>query len=368
MHHGRLAQLDGLRALAVLAVIYHHHGLVRWPSRIPTPGGIGVHLFFVVSGFLITKILLNARRQVEARGGSCWAAWRGFYARRALRIFPAYYVLLIGMTWLASPMVRDLFWWHAGYLSNYYIASHSAWIGAATHFWSLAVEEQFYLCWPLLVLFLPLSTLPRLFGATLVVGMASRCALMLVTGNAITAQVPLLSCVDSLGMGALLAWRWTVRSEPVSARVLWTGVALAFILAVTPRSLVNMVLMNFACGLIFVWLVDRAARGRLCAWLALRPLVYIGTISYGVYLVHNFTPHIVGRLMSVMDLGTAFPSRLGGLRFAAVTAGSIGLAALSWHGLEKPINDLKRFFPYVPAEKTRFAKWTSRSASPRYSA
>ena len=143
---GRIRRFDGLRALAVLAVIQHHFG-IKAVNDVLAPGGPAVQLFFVLSGYLITGILLDAREQAD-RG----AALTTFYIRRALRIFPAYYVALT----LAASLnvnVYDAWPWHAAYLSNVRIALDGKWPGPVSHFWSLSVEEQFYLLWPMIVLF-----------------------------------------------------------------------------------------------------------------------------------------------------------------------------------------------------------------------
>ena len=146
-------QLDGLRAVAVLAVAWSH-----WerPYQFGIPFGAGVHLFYVLSGFLITGILLEVRQQHQ-RG----AALRTFYIRRALRIFPAFYLTLAFAWWAEVPPLRETLAWHATYLSNAQIVLTETWPGAISHFWSLAVEEQFYLLWPWLIVFVPERLLLR---------------------------------------------------------------------------------------------------------------------------------------------------------------------------------------------------------------
>ena len=128
--------LDGLRAVAVLAVAWSH-----WAPRhqFGIPFGTGVHLFFVLSGYLITRILLRIRT-ADSRA----AGLRAFYIRRALRIFPAYY-LWVAFAVATLPSVAATWPWHVGYLSNLLIYRQHEWAGPVSHWWSLAVEEQFYL-------------------------------------------------------------------------------------------------------------------------------------------------------------------------------------------------------------------------------
>jgi len=141
-----LGGLDGLRALAVSLVVFSHYG----PSLVP--GAYGVVLFFVLSGFLITRLLLREQR---LSGG---ISLKRFYARRSLRIFPAFYVYWFGVVGLLLVTGRAVPWDHAwsafAYLSNYYNALHGDPNTGFSHTWSLAAEEQFYLLWPLGLIFL----------------------------------------------------------------------------------------------------------------------------------------------------------------------------------------------------------------------
>ncbi len=158
----RIRALDGLRALAVLAVVLEHFGPVHL-AELVHPGRLGVRLFFVLSGFLITGILLEAR----AAGGpaATGSILRAFFVRRALRLLPLFYVVL-AISCVFSPSVREGWLWHATYQTNHYIAILGGWPTAFAHAWSLAVEEQFYLVWPWIILLLPLRALgPAMAGA-----------------------------------------------------------------------------------------------------------------------------------------------------------------------------------------------------------
>jgi peptidoglycan/LPS O-acetylase OafA/YrhL len=151
----KMPQLDALRAFAVLSVLAVHFVShpPRWLEVVPW-AACGVQLFFVLSGFLITGILLDSRNEVEAGASRFWML-RQFYTRRFLRIFPLYYaVVLVG--WLIKlPGFTETLGWNLSYLTNFYILQKGAWIEVASHLWTLSVEEQFYLVWPWVVLFLP---------------------------------------------------------------------------------------------------------------------------------------------------------------------------------------------------------------------
>src|SRR4051812_31238154 len=112
-----LPQLDGLRAVAILCVLFQH-----FYSEALVLGSLGVKLFFALSGFLITGILLKSKYAVESGASSPGDSLRRFYARRFLRIMPLFYLVLVVSALLNLPGVRESFWWHASYLSNVYFA------------------------------------------------------------------------------------------------------------------------------------------------------------------------------------------------------------------------------------------------------
>src|SRR5262249_27065480 len=198
---GHMVQLDGLRAIAVLLVLFEH--------TCPTPplrtGRVGVLLFYVLSGFLITGILLQARARA-AGVAPLRGVLAAFYARRCLRIFPLFYFVLLAALLLRIPPLPDHLASLLSYTSNFDTAAQGKWLQQPFGpFWSLAVEEQFYLLWPALVLFAPLRWLLPCMAAMLAVGPLSRLAVVCVTDNNVSFQVVTTSCLDSLGAGSLLA-------------------------------------------------------------------------------------------------------------------------------------------------------------------
>lgn len=355
---GRFRQLDGLRGFAVLAVLVSH----TMPAVRPVlnPGVFGVRLFFVLSGFLITGILLRARAQVTAGQESARHVFFAFYVRRFLRIFPLYYAVLLGAALLDLPHVRETFFWNLTYLSNYFIAARGEWPGQpVNHLWSLAVEEQFYLAWPAVVLFTPRRWLLPLLLTVIALGPLCRVVLIVLTRNYIPTQLVTFSCMDSLGTGALLAFLYQAGSRAEQARR-WLGrlsLAVGLFLYVGLRTLilngrgftVQTILEYSAHTMISAWLVDRAVDGFGVvggAILEFRPLVYLGGISYGVYVFHDFVPPLTDWLEQRLHLGLALPAD-GLARFFVVSGLTCMLAALSWHAFEKPLNDLKDRFRYV---------------------
>ena len=180
-----MPHLDGLRALAVGAVLMEHFW-APWAieSRVPL-GAIGVRLFFVLSGFLITAILLNAKARVEAGTRSTRSEMARFYARRALRLFPIFYLTIAVAAFAGIQIVRDSLWWHLFYTSNLFLAVKASWSGPIAHFWSLAVEEQFYFIWPAVVLLCPRKWLIRIATCGIAAAVVFDLALIELGANAV---------------------------------------------------------------------------------------------------------------------------------------------------------------------------------------
>jgi peptidoglycan/LPS O-acetylase OafA/YrhL len=344
---GYLRQLDGLRALSVAAVAWSHWRAYWFRDSSVPWAEFGVETFFVISGFLITGILLDNRSE-----SSKPLVLRQFYARRFLRIFPLFYAtLLIGLVLRADSMGQT-WYWHAGYLSNFYFYLWG-WCGQLSHFWSLAVEEQFYLFWPLLMIFLPKRfLLPAILAG---IGFApvfetAMDSLYPWHSVQVSASVLMPSCMDALGMGALLAYgiRNKFRMQRLAWMLLLAGIA-GYALchhfdAFKPAG-------RLAEDCVLGWLVYSAAagfRGPFGWFLGCPPMNYLGKISYGLYVIHNFAVSICTFL--IFRFGSPdWVVRLYNIpvvRILAFTGVTVGLAAYSWHRFEKPINNLKRKFPY----------------------
>jgi len=358
-----MVQLDGLRAVAAgLVVLYHFWRPIREYVHV---GAIGVRVFFVLSGFLITGILLRSRALRDEGETTAGVSLRRFYIRRILRIFPLYYFAL-AIAWFGRVSgAREGIVWHAAYLSNVHFflvnaVRHGEWGGHVGHFWSLAVEEQFYLVWPWVILFARRQWLPGIALGLAAFGSIFRFVVFSLTGNDLT-PILLLGCVDSLALGAYLAM--TVAPEfashrlvrPIGAAALWSGVLLfcAYLAAEHTDDfwVFRDVSFDLAMALVGVWIEARAAegmRGPAGRVLELAPLRYLGTISYGIYVYHNMLPDLLPRIARRVghpDLLAALGDQtLPYLIFYSVA--SIAVAAASWHLYEGPINRLKARFEY----------------------
>jgi peptidoglycan/LPS O-acetylase OafA/YrhL len=332
-------QLDGLRALAVLGVAWSH-----WAPhhQFGLPFAFGVHLFFVLSGYLITGILLGIRDSDDRAHGI-----RMFYVRRVLRIVPVYYVTVALAALAAVPLVRESWPWHVAYLSNVFTFLRAEWPGAIGPWWSLSVEEQFYLAWPCLIVFAPRRALRPLILAAIVIAPVFR-GWIVASGHPFGVLLT-PGALDALGVGALLALAKLSRGTSAGTRLRTdvigaTGAAIVLTTALGRGRIEGQAVLQVVATALFGWLVWRASSGMsgaLGRLLNLRPVRYLGRISYGFYLIHNFAWGIVAA--SGVDM-LALPSTI---RLGALFVTTLAIAATSWHAMEKPLNDLKRWFPYV---------------------
>ncbi|MEO0649085.1 MAG: acyltransferase [Planctomycetota bacterium] len=344
-----LPALDGLRGIAVLLVLMAHlpvHQGPRWLGWIGLhlqPGYMGVDLFFVLSGFLITRILLFD----QARG---WPL-RYFLARRCLRIFPIFY-LTVGVMALLRPG-PDLPW-VATYLSNFYYAEHGL-SGPLAHTWSLSVEEHYYLVWPALVYWLS-PRVARRVALFLLVPAAALCAVWIVREYPLLearAMVQVLTPTRmlSLAAGSIIAWHeLRLRARPGWAAlgalfVGGSGYALVHQSAVRPDFFPwfpALWLVGFAAlssGLVVLGIVTSGKRNPLALVLSAGPLPVVGKISYGLYLYH--LPIFVGLGVYGMQAKLEPPSLE---RCALAVALALGLSAASYRLVERPILRLQRRF------------------------
>lgn len=338
-----LPQLDSVRALAVLLVLWTH-----WLPTWHTPGSRGVWIFFVLSGFLITRILLKSRCETKAENGH---ALYTFYVRRFLRIFPLYYFVLF-LAFFGSALFRADWPWYVTYLQNFKIIMAGKTPVFGTHLWSLAVEEQFYVFWPLIALFAPRAVLLPVISTAIVVAVGIRFVLYNLGWSEFQIFIFTPSNLDTLGFGALLAYFATYQKQQVVSlrRIALIGafVALgieAFVRAAWGRASSTW-LLPLPMGLFSVWMVSAAAdgvRGLAGRIMSLPPLIYIGRISYGIYVYHFFVPEALAPLLERFHL-TGDGVALVAVRFVIYFGVTMIVASLSWFLMEKPINSLKDRF------------------------
>jgi peptidoglycan/LPS O-acetylase OafA/YrhL len=353
-----MPQLDALRTIAVLLVIVshwfsHQHFLNRYTSN----GILGVTLFFVLSGFLITGILLKNKNSID-QGGSVKSAYKTFYIRRSLRIFPIYYLLLVILIILNIPVVYEGFNWHLLYLSNFYFWIKGEFAGNLSHFWSLAVEEQFYLFWPTVIFFVPRKKLVATFFLCIIGSTLFRIFLFSPPNHMGRFLMP--ASLDSFCIGALLAYgqqyskhwyQWLLNK----AAVLITAVAGLYIAYSVLHPKLDFpsndyfflsfyfLLISVLFGLVIMKCSVGIRNKFLAPVLNNKVLIFLGKISYGLYLYHNFIPYFynikVPEVLSPVSIYIAQFARLLVL---------VGVSSLSWYLIERPLLKLKERFSYKP--------------------
>jgi peptidoglycan/LPS O-acetylase OafA/YrhL len=342
---GYQPQFDGLRALAVLTVMVDHFSADV--PNFPLPdwihlGTTGVRLFLVLSGYFITASLRRVRDRMEANGLSAGGAIRAFYWRRFLRISPAYLVFAAIALILNLGTIRHNWAWVFTGTVNWLIAWNNQWPPAISHLWSICVQEQFYLLWPLLILLFPRRWVLHGIISVALIGVVFRISCVIFSVPMIARWVLPFGSLDSLGAGAALGWcRGRLRpsrSGWLVAIICLSMLAVAAIWRNGDPTRSRSVLVEPLEASAFVILVARTATGfgGSSARLLTNPgLVFAGRISYGLYIYHILVAMVFNRwLPSPMRFLIAIPS----LRLVVFGMATLLVAALSWWFLEQPIN------------------------------
>jgi len=362
----RRGQIDSLRILAVVWVLFDHFCLTAGSGPM---GRLSVRLFLLISGYLITHILLRSRDAVEHEQAPLRRVLANFYVRRALRIAPAYY-LLIFLTWQwGGEDFQHSMPWHLTFQSSLLYAKTQSWGPPyqLAHLWTLSVQEQFYLLWPAIVLLVRRGALGMWVAALAATGPIYHVIMVMLGLDHMAGAYTLLpSSATALCVGAgaaMLERRAGVPLWFANGRPYWlVGAAAAFaavILAGLSHRLHYLVLE-------FVWLVPLAGlllsaskgiEGPVGRVLDQRWLQYLGRISLGVYLYQNLAYAAAKWLLDQAGVTTAN----GPAVFLATTAFSLVFALASWKLLEQPVNGFKRLFPYPwhrrPAARPAPAAW-----------
>jgi peptidoglycan/LPS O-acetylase OafA/YrhL len=341
------SQLDSLRLIAFL-VVFVRHSLLDYADL----GFGGVRLFFAISGFVITRVLL------QGESTSIRNNLKTFYARRVLRIFPLYYLVITGL--LIFQKLPYAAWFYT-YLANLKIYSLAQWHSPLTFpLWTLCVEEQFYMLFPPLLLLTPKAERGYVIGILIVATMTCRLLLsaigpdrsydVLVISSGqfilwgclaciIDTKVPsktlngtFVFFVGVVLLSLIYGWDWFSIPSPILEAFWRHNIRDAY-----HHCTFTALAISFACIVFGLW---RTENRLLLKIFKLPPLVYLGRISYGLYMFH----------VLVLSLITwIFGDQCPWGRAIAGLAITIGISALSWHFFESPILKLKRFFPYEEA-------------------
>ena len=363
---GHVDELDGLRAVAITLVMFHHFAYspdssmaVRAIGLVTGAGWIGVDLFFVLSGFLITGICLD-------HGGSGF--FRAFYARRALRILPIYAVVLgvIMVFSFAAGHALPGVAWLSTFTTNILLSRTGdcrAVPQAARHLWSLAVEEQFYLVWPFVVAALSTRRAALVAAAAVPAAIVFRAMLVWSGSSLLSAYLLTPARMDSLAIGALLAFanrnpaiwdafgRRLERLQRVPLRHWVVGLMIVCLVVATssdgaepyspPMQIAGFSLIAALAGLTLAVTLSADYGTALRHALRYPAARAVGRYSYAMYLIH------VPINVALRDAGLGPRGVIQVLAFVAgASAVTYVLAATSWRVVEYPALRLKRHFPY----------------------
>ena len=335
-------------------------------------GDYGVRLFFVLSGFLITSTLLAHREHMSACGVRWQVVARNFYIRRSLRLFPVYYLallaglILVELLHVTTIDSRSDWYFHFGYLTNILVFLRGEWLGVFSPYWSLAVEEQFYLLWFWIVLYVKPARLAGVIGLVILSAPLFR-LLTYLAGKTLHADVLLPACTDTLASGALLAvvvrgqggehsasiLQWMRRNSSI---LCWGIMVCALLLmacsfAADKNSIVRRLMVNILSAVIFSYVVFRCyegATGPIGRLLTNPMLIAVGKISYGIYVYHMLVlllckEWLIPSALSMLQLDLPIALRRAVDTIVPVFF-TLALANMSWVYFEAPILRLKRRF------------------------
>jgi peptidoglycan/LPS O-acetylase OafA/YrhL len=338
--------LNGIRAIAIFLVIIAHrfpenHFLKSFPIGI-----YGVDVFFVLSGFLISRGLFFELKLNDSNFKANVQIIKNFFFKRCLRIFPVYYTLLLFL-FLTKGIIgnnfRENILWYVFYGANYLNYFQNKWFGALAHFWSLSVEEQFYIFFPILLIFIFRKRILLLLSIFIIVGTLYP---FFISGNS---SILTLSCINAFGIGGLLAYIEIYKKDLISnfykCALFLSIPILVLIILHNLHSEIPFFSERLAISIIAVFIIT------LCL---LKPnsflvskilnnkfLNFIGMISYGIYLYHNIVPKYWNFVLVKLNINVDY--QFSYFEFFLQTSFIIVLSYFSWILLEKPILNLKKY-------------------------
>lgn len=341
----RIKGFDGLRAIAFIFVFISHK-IDFNKGTYESLGGNGVMIFFALSGLLITRILARTQVAVEAGETTRLAGLRRFYLRRTARIFPIYYAT-VGVMLIASLFVR--FEGFEGgaplaillYATNIYVFMTGHWVGHFGHFWTLAIEEQFYLLFAPILLFTPSTAAGRICAAFVVAGLVTLVGLQLAGASVLTIDLNSVTGFGYLALGGLAGLNLRRRTPG------WLVSTPAQIAAALALLIVPLTILQDTCvwrvyapamaatAALLVFQIAQNQASQFVAFLEARPLRGLGRISYGCYVFHQFVHfYLIEALARKFGLTFEAPELGAALVEFVVT---VGVATMSWRFFERPI-------------------------------
>jgi len=355
-------RLDSVRGIAALMVVICHWTKRQTEGSLDDLAVIGVTMFFVLSGFLITKILLQAKENNLQLAKPQLPTIKNFIMRRALRIFPIYY-LVIAITYFFQNYFQIDFsgsiFYYLTYTSNIYYYLNDGLESILGVTWTLAIEEQFYLFFPWFILFFNNKWTKYFLWALFIVGVLffPKYFRFIIKELSLQGWKPLTrgmniltpSAFDSLGIGALLAYFTVYLKDKVIKyfHIITSLGVLSIVLYVLAKLKILPFINHTTCvSIVSLWLIAAIVYEKrifiLDTLLNSKGLIFLGKISYGIYLYHQLVSFVYRKTKRSMDITFSNFMVDFSLRFALL----ILVAYCSWRFIEKPIMKLKKHFPY----------------------
>jgi peptidoglycan/LPS O-acetylase OafA/YrhL len=350
-------QLDGLRFLAVLAIMAVHWlkiSSIMIYSNIAS--NISVDLYFVLSGFLITRILLQQKIKKDENTTTGAQALKIFYIRRSLRIFPIYYLLIFICIALNVTPEREIYPWLMSYTTNF-LRFKTASLGPFGHLWTLAIEEQFYLLFPFFILWIPRQWLKRFLIAGIFLAIISRYFSLFVFHNTLGVFLFPFCCADALCIGGLLAYSLVYEKtiKPILNKKYFLILSVvAFVVCsyrfinIQVNDYLSLLLLRLSISGMCIWIIgtgiNNEYKGIMKLILENSFVIYLGKICYGIYLFHFLAPYIAKYTYSFIHIQNPWPRFLVIENAIVYFILTILMASLSWHFIEQPINNIKKKF------------------------
>jgi peptidoglycan/LPS O-acetylase OafA/YrhL len=353
--------LDSIRAFAVFLVILSH-----WLSfnilKVFHLGYVGVDIFFVLSGFLITYNLLKEKTESTSHLSTKFIHLKNFIVRRSLRIFPVYYLLIIILTvfgkYTYTSIENNLFY-YLTYTSNILFFNTQKWDGMLSHLWSLAIEEQFYLIWPWLIIFIPEKHIFKVIIISLLVGILSNFVLKNIFPDKDMIDLLTPTCFDAFSLGGIWAYIKVYKAtkiDKLKSVFVKIGIFCFFffifkeifhIHPIIPNrtfiSIIALALIIFAIEYQDTFIHKTILENTF--------LIFIGKISYGVYLFHSIIPWVWNLSFVYLSNHSLFLANLPTsnveikiLFFCFKIMLLLGFCWFSFRFFENPINKLKHRF------------------------
>jgi peptidoglycan/LPS O-acetylase OafA/YrhL len=355
------SQLDGLRFFALVSVTIGHW--IAWETDNylikVIPWSRGVILFFVLSGYLISDILMSLREKIDTKQITFANALKSFYVRRLLRIFPPYYFLIFFLLYYSYENINEIKFWLFTFSTNILMCFKYSAVGDAEHLWSLAVEEQFYIIWPFVILLIGKNKLLKFISLIIIISLLSRIvsySFYPASKDPAVLNYFTLNLFLPLALGGILAYSKNYATHLYQYFNNYYLLILSILIYIACFYFFGLIIRSDFYWLVFdeylfaiacLFIVCRASQNKFKLLpkiiLENEVIVFLGKISYGLYLYHMFMGKLFWQIIvPKFTISVHNHFEIWCFYFALL----VFVALASYYLIEKPINNLKKYFSY----------------------